>query len=169
MVRPDREAFRAHVGRGAYVPLVREVLADLDTPLAIFRKIDDGRTSFLFESAEGDEEWGRYSFIGLGSRAVFTARGPELEIRRGSSVERIALPKDRRTDPLDHLRPLLEEQRIADVPDLPRFAGGAVGYLSYDWVRYVERLPEQNPDDLGLPDCYFSFPSTWLERCMTCE
>ncbi len=162
MVRPDREAFRTLAGRGAAVPLVREVLADLDTPLSIFKKVDDGATSFLFESNEGGETWGRYSFIGIGTRASFTARGDTVEIRRGGGVERIAIPADRSVDPLDHLRPLLQELRLAELPGLPRLAGGAVGYLSYDWVRYVERLPDGNPDELGLPECFFRFPETLL-------
>ena len=118
MVRPDRGTFRTLAGRGAAVPLVLEVLADLDTPLSIFKKVDDGATSFLFESNEGGETWGRYSFIGVGTRASFTARGDTLEIRRGGRVERIAIPADRSVDPLDHLRPLLRELRLAELPGL---------------------------------------------------
>ncbi|MGH2901722.1 MAG: anthranilate synthase component I family protein, partial [Solirubrobacteraceae bacterium] len=147
---------------GTAVPLVREVLADLDTALAIFLKVDDGRHSFLFESNEGGEHWGRYSFIGLGARALFSARDGVVEIRRGDAVRRIVLAEDRNEDPLDHLRRLLAELAPAPLPDLPRFSGGAVGYVSYDWVRYVERLPEINPDTLGLPDCWFVFPETVL-------
>ncbi len=162
MVRPDLESFRALARRGATVPLVHEVLADLDTPLATFLKVDDGETAFFFESVEVDEQWGRFSFIGIGSRAVFVARGGEIEVRRGGRVERTALPADRSEDPLIHLRTLLEELRPLELPGLPRFCGGAVGYVAYDWVRYVERLPEENPDVLGVPDCFFSFPRTLL-------
>jgi anthranilate synthase component 1 len=162
MARPDRDTFRALAARGLAVPLVREVLADLDTPLSVFRKVDDGRTSFLFESVEGDERWGRYSFIGVGSRATFTARGREVRIERGGEVERVPLPPDHSRDPLDHLRPLIASLHPAELPGLPRFAGGAVGYLAYDWVRYVERLPDESPDELGLPDCFFTFPETVL-------
>jgi anthranilate synthase component 1 len=74
----------------------------------------------------------------------------------------VPLPRDRSRDPLDLLRPLLAEERLVEIADLPRFAGGAVGYLAYDWVRYVERLPERNPDALGVPDCFFTFPETLL-------
>ncbi len=74
MVRPDRDTFCALARQGRAIPLIHEVLADLDTPLAIFLKVDDGVSGFLFESVEGGERWGRFSFIGVGARATFTAR-----------------------------------------------------------------------------------------------
>ncbi len=162
MVRPDVETFRTLARSGAAVPLVREVLADLDTALSIFLKVDDGRHSFLFESNEGGEHWGRYSFIGIGARALFRAHGGKVEIARGDRVRNVALAADHGDDPLDHLRGLLAELAPAKLPDLPRFSGGAVGYVSYDWVRCVERLPETNPDPLGVPDCWFVVPETVL-------
>jgi anthranilate synthase component 1 len=162
MARPDLEEFRSLARSGRAVPLVREVLADLDTALAIFLKVDDGRHSFLFESNEGGEHWGRYSFIGIGARAIFRAHAGSVEIRRGETVHGYTLATDHSQDPLDLLRVLLAELAPAPLPGLPRFSGGAVGYVSYDWVRYVERLPETNPDPLGLPDCWFVFPETVL-------
>jgi anthranilate synthase component 1 len=162
MVRPDRDTFRLLARQGRAVLLTREVLADLDTPLAIFRKLDDGRTTFLFESVEGGERWGRYSFIGVGSRATLVVRDDVVEIRRAGGVERHALPEGPAGDPLRYLRSLLAELAPIEPPDLPRFAGGAVGYLSYDWVRRVERLPAENPDDLGVPTCFFGFPELVL-------
>ena len=161
MVRPDlpgRDEFRALARGASAVPLVREVLADLDTPLATFLKLDDGETGFLFESLEGGEEWGRYSIIGFGARACFRAKDGDVEIERRGRVERLRLPEDRSVDPLEYFRPLLAELRPVEIPGLPRLTGGAVGYLSHDWVRYVERLPDSNPDPLGIPDCFFRFP-----------
>jgi anthranilate synthase component 1 len=169
MVRPDLESFRKLARSAHAVPLVREVVADLDTALAVFLKVDDRRHAFLFESNEGGEHWGRYSIIGLGARAIFEARSGVVEIARGSDRQRHHLASDRSEDPLDLLRRLLAELRPAPLPDLPRFAGGAVGYVSYDWVRYVERLPETNPDPLGLPDCWFVFPETVLVHDRTRE
>ena len=161
MVRPDRETFR-ELARGARsVPVVREILADLDTPLATFLKVDDGSTAFLFESGEGGD-WGRFSFIGVGARARLRSLRGELEIERCGESRRIPLSGNRREDPLLHLRALLAELRPARLEGLPRFAGGAVGYLAYDWVRYVERLPELGRDSLGVPDCLFAFPETLL-------
>ncbi len=163
MVRPDRAEFRALARRGAPVPLVREVLADLDTPLSAFLKIDDGETAFLFESMEGGERWSRYSFIGVGSRARFLARGGRVEISRPGLPPRVVtLPPDHSEDPLGLLRDLLGELRPLELPGLPPFAGGAVGFLSYDWVRYVERLPDSNPDPLGVPDGFFNVPEVVL-------
>ncbi len=162
MARPDRESFRALCRGAAVVPLVREVLADLDTPLSIFLKVDDGDSAFLLESVEPDESWGRFSVIGVGARARFVARDGRVEITRRGAVETIELPADRSRDPLDELRRLQAELRPLELPDLPRFAGGAVGYLSYDWVRYVEALPDQNPDPLQVPDAYFTFPELVL-------
>jgi anthranilate synthase component 1 len=162
MVRPDRESFRAHAQRGRAVPLVREVLADFDTPLAIFRKLDDGADTFLYESVEADEKWGRYSFIGLGARARFSSRAGVVEIEDPSGTRRVELPADRSVDPLDYLRALLHDLAPLELPGLPQFAAGAVGYLAYDWVRYVERLPDSNPDELRIPDCRFTFPETLL-------
>ncbi len=161
MVRPDRpgrDEFRALARGASAVPLVREVLADLDTPLATFLKLDDGETGFLFESLEGGEQWGRYSIIGCGARACFRAKNGHVEIERRGRVERLRLPEDRSVDPLEHFRPLLASLRPVEIPGLPRLTGGAVGYLSHDWVRYVERLPDSNPDPLGIPDCFFRFP-----------
>ena len=79
MLRPSQEAFADLASRGNLVPIVRELLADMDTPVSLFKKLDDGKTSFLFESVEGGEKWGRYSFIGTGARAIFRARGQLVE------------------------------------------------------------------------------------------
>jgi anthranilate synthase component 1 len=100
---------------------------------------------------------------------MFEARAGVVEIVRGGERQRHRLASDRSEDPLDLLRRLLVELRPAPLPDLPRFAGGAVGYVSYDWVRYVERLPEKNPDPLGVPDCWFVFPETVLVHDRTRE
>jgi anthranilate synthase component 1 len=162
MVRPDRDSFREHARDAAYVPLVSEVLADFDTPLAIFRKLDDQTDAFLYESVEADETWGRFSFIGVGARARFSSRGAVVEIESPGGSRRIELPADRSVDPLDSLRELLRELAPCEIAGLPRFAGGAVGYLAYDWVRYVERLPDSNPDEIGIPDCRFVIPETLL-------
>jgi anthranilate synthase component 1 len=158
LLRPSQEAFEDLAARGNLVPVIREMLADLDTPLSIFRRLDDDRTSFLFESVEGGEKWARYSFIGTGARAIFRARGREIEWTEGDTTEHITSEGD----PLEFLK----EKLAAFVPvvpegvDLPRFLGGAVGMVSYDWVRFVEKLPDANPDPVGLPDLWFVLPET---------
>ena len=158
MHRPSQEAFKALATRGNLIPVVREILADLDTPLSLFRRLDDGRTSFLLESVEGGEKWARYSFIGTGARAIFRARGRDVEWSQGGTTERIRVDGD----PLEVLREKLAELRPA-VPEgleLPRFVGGAVGAVSYDWVRFVERIPDDNPEEIDFPELWFSLPET---------
>jgi len=158
LLRPSQEAFVDHARRGNLVPLVRELLADMDTPLSLFRRLDDGRTSFLFESVEGGEKWGRFSFIGSGARAVFRARGRDVEWSEDGRTlrERVS------GDPLEFLRARLADLHPVhlDGVSLPRFLGGAVGMISYDWVRFVERVPDKNPDETEMPDLWFVLPET---------
>ena len=161
MFRPSQEVFEELATRGSRVPVVREMLADMDTPLSLFRRLDDGRTSFLLESVEGEEHWARYSFIGCGSRAIFRATGSDVEWVSGgdeANVERLHAEGD----PLEILRERLSALRVPPLeePGLPPFLGGAVGMVAYDWVRFVERIPDGNPDVTGLPDLWFSFPET---------
>jgi anthranilate synthase component 1 len=158
VLRPSPDEFARLATEGNWIPVVREILADLDTPLSIFRRLDDGRTAFLFESVEGGEKWARWSFVGTGARAVFRARGREVEWTEGGEVRRFTAAGD----PLEVLRAHLAGYRAVTLPgaDLPRFTGGAVGMVGWDWVRFVERVPDTNPDELGLPDLWFVFPET---------
>ncbi len=156
MTSPEADEFAELATRGNLIPVVREVLADLDTPLSLFRQLDDGETSFLLESVEGAEKWARYSLIGVGSRARYHARGGRVEWTEHGAPQRF----DVAGDPLAVLRARLAEFQPVALPGvvLPRFTGGAVGMVGYDWVRFVERIPDENPDPLGLPDVWFSFP-----------
>jgi anthranilate synthase component 1 len=131
-------------------PLVREVLADLDTPLSTYLKLARGPYSFLLESVEGGEQWGRYSFIGLPCREVLKVYGREVRLERdGEVVEREDV-----ADPLAWIEAYAKRFKVAERPDLPRLAGGLMGYFGYDTVRYVEpRLAGvAKPDPLGTPD-----------------
>ena len=94
MFRPSQEEFEELATQGNLIPVVREILADLDTPLSLFLRLDDGRTSFLLESAEAGESWARYSFVGTGSRAIFRARGDAVEWVEGAEAERFVHPGD---------------------------------------------------------------------------
>jgi anthranilate synthase component 1 len=158
VLRPQPDEFARLATQGNLVPVAREILADLETPLSLFRKLDDGRTAFLFESVEGGEKWARYSFIGTGARAIFRARGAEIEWEEGGETLRMKAEGD----PMEVLRDRIESYRPVLVPgqELPRFAGGAVGMVGWDWVRFVETIPDDNPDELGLPDLWFHFPET---------
>ncbi len=160
MYRPTQTAFEQLASRGRLIPVVREIRADMDTALSLFKRLDDGVTSFLFESVEGAEKWARHSFIGCGARAVFRARGQDVEWTEGGETQRIHVDGD----PLEYLRDKMANMD-AVIPDevgttLPPFLGGAVGFVGYDWVRFVEKLPDSNPDPIGLPDLWFVFPET---------
>ncbi|HZP41380.1 MAG TPA: anthranilate synthase component I [Candidatus Binatia bacterium] len=145
---PARGDLRALAREGNVVPVCREILADLETPVSAFLKIHRGPYGFLLESVEGGEKWGRYSFLGTEPARIFRVRGRTVEIETpGRSPVRREVD-----DPLDTLRTLLAQYRPVPVPGLPRFSGGAVGAIGYDMVRTFERLPARVPDDLGVPD-----------------
>jgi len=151
MIVPTLADFRALAKSGKLVPIYREVFADLDTPVSAFRKIDDGPYSFLLESVEGGETWGRYSLLGSRPSLVFVARGSRCEIHQDGRIT----PGTRH--PIEELEDLLRRHQAVALPGLPRFCGGAVGYFGYDAVRWFERLPEQAKDDQQLPDAVFLF------------
>lgn len=132
------------------IPVVREVLADLDTPLSTYIKLADSEYSYLFESVSGSEKASRYSIIGLSARRLFRATGNQVEILEdGEIVESLTV-----IDPLEAVREYLQRFRAPDIEDLPRFTGGLVGYFAYDTIRYIEpSLGEnQHPDPLQTPD-----------------
>jgi len=132
------------------IPVVHTVLADLETPLSTYLKLARGPYSYLLESAEGGEQWGRYSFIGLPARTVLEVRGRQIRVSTdGEAVER--LESD---DPLGFIEQFQSRYRVPELPELPRFTGGLVGYFGYDCVRYVERRLAAGapPDPLGTPD-----------------
>jgi anthranilate synthase component 1 len=150
MIRPTLEEFRRLARRFAVVPVVREVVADEETPVGAFRKLAAEGTAALLESLEGGEKWGRYSVLGLRPRLVLRAWGRRLEAE-GDTV----VPSE--GDPLEVLQDLVERHGAAPLPGLPRLAGGAVGYVGYDIVRQIERLPQRAADDLGWPELAFVF------------
>jgi anthranilate synthase component I len=151
MIVPSLSEFRALAKGGRLVPVYREVFADHDTPVSAFRKIDDGPYGFLLESVEGGETWGRFSILGSRPSLVFIARGDRCEIHREGT--RTELPGH----PLEELGALLKRHQAVALPGLPKFCGGAVGYLGYDTVRWYERIPETGKEDVGLPDAVFLF------------
>jgi len=136
------------------IPVVREVLADLDTPLSSYLKLASGPYSYLFESVQGGEKWGRYSMIGLPARTILKAFGDQIQIERdGEIVERHT-----RADALEFVEEFKLRYRAPELPNLPRFTGGLVGYFAYDCARYVEpHLKATTPKDIiGTPDILLS-------------
>jgi anthranilate synthase component 1 len=152
-LHPDFESFRALAGTAPCVPVFRQLLGDALTPVSAFRKIARPGPSFLFESVVGGEKVGRFSFLGTEPFLRFEARGPQVVQRGMRPPERSERWES--ADPFADLARVLERFRAVPVPGLPRFSGGAVGYASYDAVRYTERLPNAPPDDRGLADLAF--------------
>ena len=139
-ISPRRDQFRELAKRGNLVPLVVDLVADVETPVSAFAKIDSGNPCFLFESAERNEELGRFSFIGFDPLAVIN--GTEYE-----------------GDPLTGLQQTLERFHFVPCPDVPHFVGGAIGYIGYDVVRFFEpTVPIHHHDDLKIPEMVFMIP-----------
>lgn len=151
MYFPTLEQFTLLARQGNLIPVFREILADMETPVSAFRKIDDGSSAFLLESIEGGEKWARYSFLGSGPARIFRCRERYFEVVCGNQVEE----SGQSDDPLAELQRLLASYRPVEVEGLPRFFGGAVGYLGYDMVRFVEDLPDRNPRDSDNWDACF--------------
>lgn len=143
--------FRALADQGHNrIPILREVLADLDTPLSVYLKLAEGPYSYLLESVQGGEKWGRYSIIGLPCRTLLRVQGQRISLERdGAVIETVET-----ADPLSWIDAFQKRFRVADLACPPRFTGGLVGYFGYDTIRYIEpRLALcPNPDQLQTPD-----------------
>ena len=137
MVTPDFDTFATLAQQGNIVPIYREIMGDLETPVLAYKKLAQDSLSFLLESVEGGEKWGRYSFLGLHPSLVIKVQGNLVAVRNKRGEERY----EQVTDPFAVIRQVLGRYQAVSLPDLPRFYGGLVGYLSYDMVRYIERLP----------------------------
>jgi anthranilate synthase component 1 len=156
MFQPSLEDFKKKAKQGNLIPVYREILGDMETPVSAFQKIDDGRHSFLLESVEGGEKWGRYSFLGSRPSVVVRSFDRKVEIMRKGDVE--MHPFDH--DPLESIKKILSAYKPVPDPALPRFYGGAVGYMGYDVVRFFEELPDRGKDGLDLPDIFFMLTDT---------
>jgi anthranilate synthase component I len=132
------------------IPVVREVFSDLDTPLSVYLKLADGPYTYLLESVEGGENWGRYSMIGLPCRRVYKLRGAQLTVEEvGEVVEQREL-----ADPLAEIERIRATYKVPHLPHLPEFSGGLVGYFGFESIAYIEPQLSRpgRPDQLGIPD-----------------
>ena len=152
MINPSRDQFRSLARVHTVIPVWRELLADLTTPVAAYARLVGEGTGFLLESVEhGEARWSRWSFIGRNPLATLTARGRTVEVAGWVPP---SVPRERGI--LAALEELLRVWRAPSLPDLPPLHGGVLGYLGYDVVREVERLPDVPPDDLGHADAVVS-------------
>jgi anthranilate synthase component I len=143
-ISPSREEFRNLAERGNLIPLIVDLVADVETPVSAFSKLDNGGPCFLFESAEKNDESGRFSFIGLDPIVLSQSAGTK-------------------TDPLAELQRVMSAFRFVGPPDIPHFVVGAVGYIGYDVVRFFEpSVPVHSRDDLNLPEMMFMIARTLL-------
>ena len=158
MYYPVFDEFRKFAEQGNLIPVYREILADIDTPVSALMKLSAKSHVFLLESVEGGEKWGRYTFLGSDPRVIFKVRGDHVLITEKGNT------RSRRHggNPLRYLKDLLNAYRPVPVDGLPRFYGGAVGFLGYDMVRYFEKLPAGASDDLKTDDAVFLITDTLI-------
>jgi anthranilate synthase component 1 len=161
---PTREEFVAATARGNLIPVYRELLADGDTPVSAYAALGAGEHSFLLESVVGGATWAAYSFVGVAPRAVVRWKSGAVSVT-WYDVDGNAAPREatwRSPDPAAALAEVLGEMHPVDVPGLPRFWGGAVGWISYDCVRAFEDLPARARPALDLPDLCMVVTDTLL-------
>ncbi|MBA4423204.1 MAG: anthranilate synthase component I, partial [Syntrophus sp. (in: bacteria)] len=151
MYTPDFETFTKLAKEGNLIPIYREILADMETPVTALIKLADRPHLFLLESVEGGEKWGRYSFLGADLLAIFRVRDNEIVIEENGTVQR----RPHGGDPLRILKEFLGRYQPVPVQGLPRFSGGAVGFLGYDMVRYFEKLPSAAAGGVPTDDAVF--------------
>ena len=159
MYYPTLEDFREAAKSGNTIPVYRSILADMETPVSAFYKLMPGNYAFLLESVEGGENLARYSFLGSQPSVLFYSKGHQVTIEYLEKGETVVQEYE---DPLRALEELMQNYRPVDSEELPKFHGGAVGYMSYDMVRFVEELPDNTEDELQLPDCFFMIAETLL-------
>lgn len=159
MFHPGFSQFKRLAKKGNLLPVYKEILADMETPVSAFTKVGMGKYAYLLESVEGGEKLGRYSFLSSSPALIFESKGKKVTLSLKASV----IQQVRETDnPLEDLRKIMQKYKPVEVEGLPRFYGGAVGYIGYDMVKFIENIPSTNPDDLDLPDCKFIFTDNLL-------
>jgi anthranilate synthase component I len=158
-ITPSMDEFSELARRGNVVPIFAELIADNETPVSAFKKLDCGGYSFLFESTEKNDESGRFSFVGADPRIVIRIYRHELQITELGEERRV----ERTGDPLDELRKLIVRYQFVSRPELPRFSGGAVGFLGYEAIHFFEpKVPAAERDELKLPEMIFMITGSLL-------
>jgi anthranilate synthase component 1 len=158
-VTPTLSEFIELAKQGNVIPVFAEFIADGETPVSAFKKLDRGGYSFLFESTEKNDVSGRFSFVGVDARVVLQSYGREVRIIEDGNDRRLEM----RLDPVDEVRKLMARYQFVSRPELPRFAGGAVGFIGYEASHFFEpKVPLAQKDELQLPEALFMVPSALL-------
>src|SRR5580658_1050697 len=160
MYSPTLDEFLKLAGQGNLIPVTRRILADFETPLSAYQKIRGQGESFLFESVEGGEHIGRYSFVGCNPRSVIRQSSNRVEVlESGKVVETYTVAREGEQtvrDGLEVVARVMNRYRAVSVPGLPRFTGGAVGFIGYEFIHDIEPVVPRPPqDDLKTPVLYF--------------
>ncbi len=157
MYYPTKKEFIKKAKTGNLIPVYKEIIADTQTPVSAYKQIAYGdKFSFLLESVERGEQLGRYSFIGTDPEIVFKCKNNKGSILYKHKEKQVSIPDG----PLPFLRDMMSKYKFVINDSLPPFCGGAVGYFSYDVIRFIEKLPMHTTDDLNLPDCVLMFTDT---------
>jgi anthranilate synthase component 1 len=159
MFHPSFSQFKRLAKKGNLLPVYKEILADMETPVSAFTKVGMGKYAYLLESVEGGEKLGRYSFLSSSPALIFESKGKKVTLSLKAPVMRQVKETD---NPLEELKKIMQKYKPVELGGLPRFYGGAVGYIGYDIVKFIEDIPSTNPDDLDLPDCKFIFTDNLL-------
>ncbi len=161
MIYPDLQEFKKLAKQGNIIPVYKEILADLETPVSAFLKMDgSSEYSYLLESVESQENVGRYSFLATNPSLVFESKNRRVTFTRFSKGRKNSKSYQCLGSPIDELKVILAGFKFVPVKGLPRFCGGLVGYMGYDMVRFFENIPDKNPDDLDAPDSLFMLSDT---------
>src|SRR6266568_738430 len=156
---PTLDDFSQLAKHGNVIPLFAEFVADGETPVSAFKKLDNSGYSFLFESTERNDVSGRFSFVGINPRVVIESYGREIRIVDRGDTQRF----DTTTNPLDEIRQLMARYQFVPRPELPRFSGGAVGFLGYEAIHFFEpKVPAAERDELQLPEMIFMITASLL-------
>jgi len=159
LIAPSFDEFLQLAKQGNVIPVSAEFVGDCETPVSAFKKLSCRAYSFLFESTEKNDVSGRFSFVGFDPRLIIQSYGREIRIVRDGIEERFSTA----TDPLDELRKLMARYQFVTRPELPRFAGGAVGFLGYEAIGFFEpKVPAAREDDLQLPEMLFMLTGSVL-------
>lgn len=148
---PSEKEFLKKAKKANVVPVYKEIVADMETPVSAYIKLDKGKYSYLLESVEGGERLARYSFLGINPSLIFTSKGRKIAITKDGKKTTFVIAKD----PLYEIKKIMSNFKFAGDLSLPRFCGGFVGYIGYDMVRFFEDIPDKNPDELDFPDSVF--------------
>lgn len=163
MIYPSIEQFQKIRKKGNLIPIYREILGDLDTPVSAYYKIaEDSEFSFLLESVEGEEKVAQFSFLARDPEMVIQSKDQVVTITDFSGKNPKIDSKSIEESPLNFIRESMSKYKFVPVDGLPRFCGGMVGYLSYDVVRFFERLPQHTEDDLKIPDMLLVLAKTMV-------